>query len=328
MNFPYSRLRRNRKSTWSRDLIAEVDIKPSDIILPLFVVEGKNFKYEIPSMPDVNVLSKDLATDIAKKAADLGIPVIALFPVVDKSLKSDDAKEAYNENNLICRTIAAIKKHVPQIGVTGDVALDPYTVHGHDGIVIDNYVDNDTTVSILAKQALALAKSGCDIVAPSDMMDGRVLKIRNILEDNKFFNTQIMSYAVKYASSLYGPFRNALGSNQESYLDKNSYQVDIRNSCEAMREISQDINEGADFIIIKPGMLYLDIIVLAKQQFNIPVIAYQVSGEYSMLKIAGKNNILDYNEAMFESLIAFKRAGASGIITYAGIEFLEHIWGC
>lgn len=322
MQYPYSRLRRNRKAKWCRELLAETHITPANIIQPLFVIEGKNLKVPILSMPGVNRVSCDIAVEIAKQAYVLGISLLALFPVIDPSLKSDDGREAYNSNNLICRTIAEIKKHVPHIGIMGDVALDPYTTHGHDGIIVKDDVHNDLTVEALVKQALTLAGSGCDMVAPSDMMDGRVGKIREALEEHEFHNTQIMAYSVKYASALYGPFREAVGSKPAngSYIDKSTYQLDYRNCDEAMREIQQDIDEGADFIIIKPGMLYLDVINRASLEFNIPIIAYQVSGEYSMLKAAAAQGYLDYEKAMLESLMAFRRAGAAGIITYAGME--------
>ena len=322
MLFPYTRLRRNRKAQWIRDLISEVHLTTSDLIQPLFIIEGKKATQEIKTMPGINRLSIDLAVETAKKAVELGIPLLALFPAIDKSLKSDNAEESYNEKNLMCRAVREIKKQVPQIGIMVDVALDPYTTHGHDGIFINGDVDNDMTIPVLVKQALSLARSGCDIVAPSDSMDGRIKKIRETFEEKGFYNTQIMSYAVKYTSAFYGPFREAVGSKRQdgNYLDKGTYQMDQRNSNEAMREVKQDIEEGADLIIIKPGLPYLDIVRRASQEFNIPVIPYQISGEYSMLKIAGLHNAFDYNKAMMESMIAFKRAGASAIITYAGLE--------
>jgi len=322
MQYPYSRLRRNRKAKWCRELLSETSITPANIIQPLFIIEGKNLKVPVPSMPGVNRVSCDVAVEIAKQAYDLGIGLLALFPVIDLSLKSDDGREAYNQNNLICRIIAEIKKHMPHIGIMGDVALDPYTTHGHDGIIVKDDVHNDLTVEALVKQALTLAGSGCDIVAPSDMMDGRVGKIREALEGHEFHNTQIMSYSVKYASSLYGPFREAVGSKPANgrYINKSTYQLDYHNCDEAMREIQQDIDEGADFIIIKPGMLYLDVINRASWEFNIPIIAYQVSGEYSVLKAAALQGYLNYEKALLESLVAFRRAGDAGIITYAGLE--------
>lgn len=321
-SFPNTRLRRLRKSAWMRDLIAEYSLTVKDFILPLFVIEGKNQEEKIAHLPDVSRFSTDLIVKKAQEAADLGICALMLFPSIDQKLKNDNGSEAFNQNNLICRTVAAIKEKVPQIGVICDVALDPYTSHGHDGIVDQNgYVLNDVTIDALCDQALTLAKAGCDAIAPSDMMDGRVGVLRSVLDDNSFEDVAIISYAAKYASSFYGPFRHAVGSvNNLKKSDKKTYQMDFRNSDEAMREIAFDIEEGADLIIVKPALAYLDVINNAAQNFATPIIAYQVSGEYAMLKHAASAGAFDFNDVFLESLIAFKRAGASSIITYGAIE--------
>ncbi len=318
------RLRRNRTASWMRDLIAESHVLPSDLILPLFVIEGKNKEEAVANLPGVSRFSIDGIVKQAKMARDLGIPALMLFPVVENSLKTADGKEALNKNNLICRTIKEIKNAVPEIGVICDVALDPYTSHGHDGLIDKNgYVINDETVEILCKQAVVQAEAGCDIVAPSDMMDFRVLKIREALDCAGFVNVSIMSYAAKYASNFYGPFRDAVGSKGNLKSDKKTYQMDFRNSAEAMREIEQDVKEGADMVIVKPAMAYLDVIKMASQNFSLPIIAYQVSGEYAMLKHAADKGAFDFDAAFYESLIAFKRAGASAIISYGAVEFLK-----
>lgn len=318
------RLRRNRTSAWMRELLAETHILPSDLILPLFVIEGKNTEEKISNLPGVSRLSIDLIVEKAKVARDHGIPALMLFPVTDQKLKTPDGKEALNKNNLICRTIKAIKDAVPDIGVICDVALDPYTSHGHDGIIDKNgYVLNDETIEILREQAVVQAAAGCDINAPSDMMDGRVLKIRQALDFAGFINVSIMSYAAKYASNFYGPFRDAVGSAGNLKTDKKTYQMDFRNSTEALREIALDSKEGADMLIIKPGMPYLDIIARASQTCQLPLIAYQVSGEYAMLKHAAAAGALDFDKALHESLIAFKRAGCKAIITYGALEFAK-----
>lgn len=321
-NFLPTRLRRNRKAPWMRDLIAENSLRSQDLILPIFVIEGKNIKQKIDHLPDVNRLSIDLAVKQAKLAQELGICAIMLFPVVDQKLKTQDGREAFNAKNLMCRAVIEIKKHVPNIGIICDVALDPYTSHGHDGIVDKNgYVLNDETVELLCKQAVVQAKAGCDIIAPSDMMDGRVAEIREALDLEGFIDVSIMSYSAKYASNFYGPFRHAVGSvGNLKNSDKKTYQMDFRNGNEAMREIEQDVFEGADMLIIKPALPYLDIVKEASQNFNLPLIAYQVSGEYAMLKFAAQHGSFDFDLAMMESLIACKRAGASAIITYAAIE--------
>lgn len=324
--YPTVRLRRTRKHAWLRDLVSEHSLSPKHLILPLFVIEGKGAREEIETMPGVFRLSIDQIILEAKKAATLGIKAIALFPVVNQDLKSEDAHEAYNPDNLICRTIRALKIEKINIGIICDVALDPYTTHGHDGIVINEDVHNDTTIDALCNQALTLAKAGADIVAPSDMMDGRIGAIREFLDSKGFEEISILAYAAKYASNFYGPFRNAVGSS--STLGKNSketYQMDPRNITEAMREIELDIEEGADMIMVKPGMPYLDVVHAVSQNFSIPVFAYQVSAEYSMIKIGAANNLFNYEKTMIESLLAFRRAGARAIFTYAAIEIASII---
>jgi porphobilinogen synthase len=277
-------------------------------------------------LPDVSRLSIDLIVKKSKEVAKLGIPALMLFPVIDQKLKSANGKEALNEKNLICRAIAAIKNAVPEIGVIADVALDPYTIHGHDGILENGKIANDATIEILCGQALVQAAAGCDIIAPSDMMDGRIGVIRDALDDQGFADVGLMSYAAKYASNFYGPFRHAVGSASNlKTSDKKTYQMDFRNSAEAMREIALDVSEGADMIIIKPGMPYLDVVKEASQNFKLPIISYQVSGEYAMLKLAAEKNLLDFDAAFFESLIAFKRAGAYAVITYGAIEAARKI---
>ena len=314
--FPATRMRRLRRHDWSRRLVAEATLSAADLIWPLFVIEGRGKREPVASMPGVARLSIDLAAEAAREAATLGIPVIALFPQTDPALKTVDGREALNEDNLVCRAVRAIKKTVPEIGVLCDVALDPYTSHGHDGVLIDDDVANDESVEILARQALVQAKAGCDIIAPSDMMDGRVGAIRAALEKNGFKNTLIMAYAAKYASAFYGPFRDAVGSAKALVGDKRTYQMDPANAEEALREVALDIAEGADMVMVKPGMPYLDILRRVKERFAVPVFAYQVSGEYAMLTAAAERGFLDRERVMVESLLAFKRAGASGILTY------------
>jgi porphobilinogen synthase len=291
-------------------------LSPSDFIWPLFVVDGERRREAVPSMPGVDRLSVDLAVGAAEEAATLGIPVIALFPYTDPSLRSEDGREAINGNNLVCRAVRAIKKAVPQIGVLCDVALDPYTSHGHDGILIDDYVANDESVEILVRQALVQAEAGCDIIAPSDMMDGRVGAIRAALEDAGFKNTLIMAYAAKYASAFYGPFRDAVGSSKTLKGDKRTYQMNPANGDEALREVELDLAEGADMVMVKPGMPYLDLVYRVRETFGVPTFAYQVSGEYSMLLAAAERGWLERDRVILESLTGFKRAGASGILTY------------
>lgn len=315
-SFPNSRPRRHRQNSWSRNMVRESNLSVDDLIWPIFVQEGDNTSTEISSMPDVERVTIDLAVEKAAMARELGIPAIALFPKTPEKLKSDDGYEGVNPENLICRTVRTIKEQVPDIGIICDVALDPYTSHGQDGIIKDGDVDNDLTLEALVNQAFIQAEAGCDIIAPSDMMDGRVAAIRNMLEERKKTNIQIMSYAAKYASAFYGPFRDAVGSSANLQGGKETYQMDPANSNEAIREVIMDIDEGADSVIIKPGMPYLDIIDRVSRELQIPTFVYQVSGEYAMIKAASMNGWLDHDKAMMESLLAFKRAGASGIWTY------------
>ena len=326
-SFPQTRLRRNRQSPWIRELIAENNLTASDLIMPFFVIAGEDKKEAIKALPDQYRFSIDLLVCEVKRARDLGIRAIMLFPVTDSKLKTINGDEALNSNNLICQAVQAIKKQVSEIGVICDVALDPYTSHGHDGLIDEEgLVLNDKTVEILCQQALVQAMAGCDIVAPSDMMDGRVGEIRKFLDKNGFEKVGIMSYAAKYASNFYGPFRNAVGSDKNLNIgDKKNYQMDFRNSLEAIREINLDVNEGADMLIIKPGLPYLDIVVKAKQACNLPIISYQVSGEYAMLKLAAKEGLLNFDAALYEALIAFKRAGAAAIISYGAMEMAEKL---
>jgi porphobilinogen synthase len=309
-------MRRLRRHDWTRRLVAETVLSPADFIWPLFVVDGERKRIPVASLPSVERLSIDLAIAAAEDAAALGIPVVALFPYTDPDLKTADGREATNENNLICRAVRAIKRAVPNIGVLCDVALDPYTTHGHDGVLVDDDVANDETVEILVRQALAQAAAGCDIIAPSDMMDGRVAAIRNALERDGFKNTLIMAYAAKYASAFYGPFRDAVGSAKALIGDKRTYQMNPANGDEALREVALDIAEGADMVMVKPGMPYLDIVRRVKETFGVPTFAYQVSGEYAMLMAASERGWLERDRVILESLTAFKRAGANGILTY------------
>jgi porphobilinogen synthase len=323
--FPNTRLRRTRMYDWSRRLIQENNITTSDLILPLFIKEGKNVIEEIKSMPDVYKYSIDTLKKIIKEAIRYKIPAVALFPEINNNKKNEIGSEALNKNNLICNAVREIKKSFGNsIGVICDVALDPYTSHGHDGIVKKNIVDNDETIKILIEQSLNQAEAGCDILAPSDMMDGRIGEIRKSLEKNNYKNIQLLSYAAKYASNFYGPFRNAVGSQSKLKSDKKNYQMDFKNSKEALREIGMDINEGADMVVVKPALTYLDIISKAKQEFNIPIVAYNVSGEYSMIKNAIKNNILP-EDAINEMMISFKRAGANSVITYFAMELARKL---
>jgi porphobilinogen synthase len=314
--FPALRMRRLRRADWTRRLVAESTLSASDFIWPLFVVDGQKKREPVASMPGVERHSVDLIAAAAEEAAKLGIPVVALFPYTDPSLKTPDGREATNPVNLVCSAVREIKRAVPELGVLCDVALDPYTSHGHDGVLIDGYVANDETVEILIRQALVQAEAGCDIIAPSDMMDGRVGAIRNALETNGFKNTLIMAYAAKYASAFYGPFRDALGSAKALTGDKRTYQMDPANADEALREVALDLAEGADMVMVKPGMPYLDLVRRVKETFQVPTFAYQVSGEYSMLMAAIERGWLERDRVILESLIGFKRAGASGILTY------------
>jgi porphobilinogen synthase len=313
-------MRRLRRHDWTRRLVAENALSPADLIWPVFVIEGENVREPISSMPGVERLSIDLMVAAAREAAGLGIPAIALFPRIDPAKKTDDGREAANPDNLVCRAVRALKKEVPQIGVLCDVALDPFTAHGHDGVIVDGDVHNDQTIATLIQQTLAQVAAGCDIIAPSDMMDGRVGAIRAALEQAGHHNILIMAYAAKYASAFYGPFREALGSAKSLVGDKRTYQMDPANGDEALREVALDLAEGADMVMVKPGMPYLDIVRRVKERFGVPTFAYQVSGEYAMLSAAMEKGWLERDRAMLEALVAFKRAGASGILTYFAVE--------
>ena len=325
--FPHVRMRRNRKSAWSRNLVAENRLSVHDLILPIFVQEGENTVTPVESMPGVARYTIDLLVKQARRAANMGICAVALFPVVTQEHKSELAEESYNPNNLMCRAIRAIKKDVPHLGIIGDVALDPYTSHGQDGLVMQGEVANDETISVLIRQALALAEAGCDIVAPSDMMDGRIGAIRQELDTAGYPLVQILAYAAKYASSFYGPFRDAVGSASNLGTgNKYSYQMNPANGEEAIREVALDIEEGADMVMVKPGMPYLDVVRHVSEHFSVPVFAYQVSGEYAMLKAAETLGWLDYKRAMMEAMISFKRAGATGIFTYAALDIADWLF--
>ena len=314
--FPSLRLRRSRKRDWSRRLIQENNLTPNDFILPIFIIDGKNKKQPIKSMPDVYRYTLDKLSFVVDKAIKKKLPMVALFPHTEIRKKNSLGSEALNEDNLVCRAIQLIKKKFKnEIGIMCDVALDPYTSHGHDGLLSSGYVLNDETINVLINQSLLQAQMGCDVLAPSDMMDGRIGMIRKSLDKNGYKMTQILSYAIKYASSFYEPFRNAVGSRGLLRGNKKNYQMDFRNSDEALREVALDINEGADMVMVKPGLPYLDIIKLVKEKFKIPVMAYQVSGEYSLLSNAINKGLID-KQAITESLIAFKRSGANAIVSY------------
>ncbi len=315
--FPATRMRRSRSAAWSRALVAETVLTPSDLIWPLFVTGGEDLEEPIASLAGVSRWSVDRLPEQARAARDLGIPCLALFPNTPAELRSEDVREAVNPDNLICRAIKAVKDAVPDIGILTDVALDPYTAHGHDGIIdTRGYVLNDDTTELLAEQALVQAAAGADIVAPSDMMDGRVGVIRRALEQEGHCNVQIMAYAAKYASAFYGPFRDAVGSRDRLKGDKKSYQMDPRNSEEALREVALDLAEGADHVMVKPGLAYLDIVRRVKERFEVPVFAYQVSGEYAMIEAAAAAGAADRDALLLETLIAFKRAGCAGVLSY------------
>ena len=314
-SYPNVRLRRNRKAEWSRRLVSENNLSTNDLIWPIFIREGRNIKEPIKTMPGVYRYSLDKIENLVEKAIIKKIPMIALFPQTPEHKKNAKGTEALNNNNLVCKTLRLVKKNYKDIGLMCDVALDPYTNHGHDGILKKNYVDNDETIKVLIKQSLLQAEMGCDVIAPSDMMDGRVGEIRKNLDKNGFKLVQILSYAVKYASNFYGPFRDAVGSKKTLRGNKKNYQMDFNNSKEALREVALDIGEGADFVMVKPGLPYLDIIKLIKDNFKIPVFAYQVSGEYSLIMNAINNKLLN-EDAIFETLSSLKRAGASAIVTY------------
>ena len=314
--YPNLRLRRNRKTDWSRRLVEESTLSANDLILPIFLTEGKNRVQSIKTMPGVFRYSIDKLNKIIDRAILLKLPMVALFPYTNSKVKNKYGSEALNEDNLVCKAIRYIKKRYKnQIGIMCDVALDPYTSHGHDGLLKSGYVLNDETIEILIKQSLLQAQMGCDILAPSDMMDGRIGKIRKVLDKNGYQLVQLLSYAVKYASSFYGPFRDAVGSKKLLKGDKKTYQMDYRNSIEALREVSLDIKEGADMVMVKPGLPYLDVIKMVKENFKIPVLAYQVSGEYSLIMNGINRGIIDKN-SIIESLTSFKRAGANAVITY------------
>jgi porphobilinogen synthase len=319
------RPRRNRRSEWVRRMVRENVVTTDDLIWPIFVVEGNNVRAPVASMPDVERLSIDQAVRAAERAAKLTIPCVALFPYTEPDKRDDFGSEALNAENLVCQAVRAIKKEVPEIGILCDVALDPYTSHGHDGLVRDGVILNDETVAVLVRQALVQAEAGCDIIAPSDMMDGRVGAIRKGLDAAGFLDVQIMSYAAKYASAFYGPFRDAIGSAKTLTGDKRTYQMDSANSDEALREVELDIAEGADMVMVKPGMPYLDIVRRVKDTFAMPTFVYQVSGEYAMIAAASGNGWIDGERAVMESLLAFKRAGADGILTYFAAQAAEKL---
>jgi porphobilinogen synthase len=322
LSFPAHRPRRMRRDDWSRRLMQENQLSASDLIYPVFLLEGTNQSQAVASMPGVNRVSLDLLFSVAEECVSLGIPVLAIFPVIDASLKTPDGKEAFNPNGLVPNAVRELKKRFPNLGIMTDVALDPYTSHGQDGVLDDQgRILNDETTAILVQQAVAQAQAGVDIVAPSDMMDGRIGKIREVLEQKNLIHTRIMAYSAKYASAFYGPFRDAVGSAKNlGKADKKTYQMDCANTNEALREVALDISEGADMVMVKPGMPYLDIVRRVRDEFNYPTYAYQVSGEYAMLKAAAQNGWLDHDAVMMESLLAFKRAGADGILTYFALE--------
>jgi porphobilinogen synthase len=327
--FPALRLRRNRRDAWSRDLVSENTLTVKDLIYPVFVTEGTNVVVDVPSMPGVQRYSLDKLLPVAENAAKLGIPVLALFPVIDSAKKTPDGREAANPAGLVPRVVQALKKQIPEIGVMTDVALDPYTSHGQDGLIDDEgRILNDETVKALVEQSLMQAHAGVDIVAPSDMQDGRIGAIRNALESQQLIHTRIMSYAAKYASAYYGPFRDAVGSaGNLGKSDKKTYQMDPANTNEALREVALDIEEGADMVMVKPGMPYLDIVWRVKEAFGMPTFAYQVSGEYAMLKAAAANGWLDEKKVVLEAMMSFKRAGADGVLTYFAPDIAKWLKG-
>ena len=322
--FPRTRMRRNRQFGWSRRLVGESRLSVDDLIWPTFVVEGTARQQAVPSMPGVARLSIDLLVERCQRAAELGVPAVAVFPVIEPEHKTLGGELAWDPDNLICRAVRAVKAAAPEVGIICDVALDPFTSHGQDGIVRDGIILNDETIEALRKQARVQAEAGCDVIAPSDMMDGRIGAIRDELDAHGLDDTMILSYAAKYASAFYGPFRDAVGSKAAlGAADKRTYQQDPANSDEALREVALDIDEGADMVMVKPGMPYLDVVHRVKARFGLPTFVYQVSGEYSMLHAAASNGWLDLDKVMMESLLAFKRAGADGILTYAALEVAE-----
>ena len=323
--YPNLRMRRNRKTNWVRRLVSEHNLSANDLILPLFVKDGIKGKEAITSMPNIFRYSIDELKSVVEKACKLKIPLIALFPYTNSNKKNKTGKEALNKNNLICRSLKSLKKEFKNdIGIMCDVALDPYTTHGHDGIINNNKIDNDLTLDVLVKQALLQAQMECDIIAPSDMMDGRIGKIRAELDKKGFKDTQIVSYAVKYASNFYGPFRDAVGSNKKLKGDKKTYQMDYRNSNEAIREVALDVKEGADIVMVKPGLPYLDIIKTVKDNFKIPIFSYQVSGEFSLIKNGIKMGIIN-QDAILESLVSLKRAGSNAIVSYFSLDVANQL---
>jgi porphobilinogen synthase len=327
-SFPRTRLRRNRRDAWSRRLVREHSLGVSDLIWPVFVQEGENLRSPVPSMPGVERLSIDLLCEEVQRAVELGVPAVAVFPVIDPGKKSDDGREAVNPENLVCRAVRSLKAQVKEVGVICDVALDPFTLHGQDGIVRDGYVVNDETLAVLRQQAVVQAQAGCDVVAPSDMMDGRIAAVRDALEAAGLIHTRILSYAAKFASAYYGPFRDAVGSAKNlGSGDKRTYQMDPGNTDEALREVALDLDEGADMVMVKPGMPYLDIVRRVKDEFRAPTFVYQVSGEYAMLKSAAELGRLDFKAAMLEALLSFKRAGADGVLTYAALDAARWLRG-
>jgi len=327
-SFPQTRLRRNRRNDWSRRLVAETVLTPGDLIWTVFVREGDGVVEPVASMPGVDRVSADVLAERAAQAFDLGIPAIAVFPQTQPDRKTPDGDEALNPDNLVCQAVRAVKQAVPEMGVVCDVALDPYTSHGHDGLLRDGYVVNDESVAVLCEQALNQARAGCDVIAPSDMMDGRIGALRKALDEAGFEHVRLMSYAAKYASVFYGPFRDAVGSSSTlGGGDKRTYQMDPANTDEALREVALDIAEGADMVMIKPGLPYLDILSRVKETFRMPTYVYQVSGEYAMLKAAGERGMLDGDGAILETLRCFKRAGADGILTYAAVDVAKRLAG-
>ena len=326
-SFPTLRMRRNRRTGWSRDLVRENSLQVSDLIWPLFIIDGQDCSEVVASMPGVSRHSVDRAVTLAEQAAELGIPAIALFPNSARDLRTADGREALNSGNLVCRAVRAIKQAVPDIGIMCDVALDPYTSHGHDGLMEGGTILNDETIEVLVKQSVVQAQAGCDIIAPSDMMDGRIGAIRKGLDAAGFGHVQIMAYSAKYASGFYGPFRDAVGSSATLVGDKRTYQMDPGNTDEALREVALDLQEGADMVMVKPGLPYLDIVQRVKETFRVPTFAYQVSGEYAMIMAACEKGYLDPKKVIPESLLAFKRAGADGILTYFAMDVAKALRG-
>jgi len=320
--YPATRMRRMRRDPFSRAMMRENTVTAADLIYPVFILDGENQRQQVASMPGVERVSVDILMGVAEECVALGIPVLALFPVIDASLKTYDGVEATNPDGLVPRAVRALKKNFPQLGILTDVALDPFTTHGQDGLPDENgYIVNEKTIQMLVKQALAQAEAGVDIVAPSDMMDGRMGVIRNALEERGFIHTRLMAYSAKYASAFYGPFRDAVGSAANlGKADKNTYQMDPANIDEALREVALDLAEGADMVMVKPGMPYLDVVRRVKDEFRVPTFAYQVSGEYAMIKAAAQNGWLDHDKVMMETMMAFKRAGADGVLTYFALE--------